>query len=608
MDIEKLATSAVSKSISQTERLSSFINSGDKEPCWDGSIYIHEGKRHEKKNIKKVSTQVKGKLVKSKAIKDKIKYQISYDDLYAYMMNGGTLFFVVYLNNKTGDTLQIYYSMLLPFKIKKILATKQLKYSVQFKKFPDDNIEKTELLLNYYNDAIRQTSFAGREIPTIDELSKQGILEGITFHYTGVGENVSHSMLPKKMDGKSLTIYANIKGSTVPIPIEYYDSIHQIRMQCDNNLPISVGDTKYYDGYKIITTAENVEFKIGSCMRVIIPNVEESQDVISDINVKIKIKGTLKERISGIAFVISAIKDGSFNIGKRSLKLNITEEEFEKINIDVLENTLLGYRRAMEVLNDMNVKVDLDIDKCTEEDVEKLNLIVSAIGDKIPVKESWDDTLAQLKRVQIANLTLAIVCLTDSQCEYRMFDYFSNHFSVAWKPDEKEEAVNISQFSMIKAEEYLEFSNVNFEMVASDFEKVEANSLSVELANSTMLELLKAFDLKPSKELLIAAKRISEWIKSKTEFISEEVSTINELQIVLRERALTFDEKNKLYNVIANSQDDFFRAGAFILLQEHEEVGNILKTFTNEQLECFKEFPIYRFYKETTEETSNGQT
>lgn len=34
----KLATSEVVKELSKTDRLSSFINSGDKEPCWDGKL------------------------------------------------------------------------------------------------------------------------------------------------------------------------------------------------------------------------------------------------------------------------------------------------------------------------------------------------------------------------------------------------------------------------------------------------------------------------------------------------------------------------------------------------------------------------------------------
>lgn len=45
MDIEKLATSAVVESISMTDVLSPFINDGDKEPSWDGNIYIYEDKK-----------------------------------------------------------------------------------------------------------------------------------------------------------------------------------------------------------------------------------------------------------------------------------------------------------------------------------------------------------------------------------------------------------------------------------------------------------------------------------------------------------------------------------------------------------------------------------
>ena len=63
MELEKLATSAVITELSKTDRLSSFINSGDKEPCWDGNIYIPEDKSRTKKNIKKDATQVKGKAV-----------------------------------------------------------------------------------------------------------------------------------------------------------------------------------------------------------------------------------------------------------------------------------------------------------------------------------------------------------------------------------------------------------------------------------------------------------------------------------------------------------------------------------------------------------------
>lgn len=102
MELEKIATNAVETSIVKTDRLTSFISRGDKEPCWDGNIYIHESKLHTKKNLKKVATQVKGKAVTKKQVADTISYRISRDDLVAYMMNGGTMFFVVYIDRSTG--------------------------------------------------------------------------------------------------------------------------------------------------------------------------------------------------------------------------------------------------------------------------------------------------------------------------------------------------------------------------------------------------------------------------------------------------------------------------------------------------------------------------
>ena len=48
MDIEKLATSAVTGYISKTDYLSPFINEGDKEPSWDGNIYVFNNRSKSK--------------------------------------------------------------------------------------------------------------------------------------------------------------------------------------------------------------------------------------------------------------------------------------------------------------------------------------------------------------------------------------------------------------------------------------------------------------------------------------------------------------------------------------------------------------------------------
>ena len=61
MDLEIMATSALKRSIAETELLSPFINEKDREPSWDGNIYIYSDCKKTKENLKRVPVQVKGK-------------------------------------------------------------------------------------------------------------------------------------------------------------------------------------------------------------------------------------------------------------------------------------------------------------------------------------------------------------------------------------------------------------------------------------------------------------------------------------------------------------------------------------------------------------------
>lgn len=596
MEWEKLATSAVRTEISKTDRLSSFIADGDKEPCWDGYIYIHEGKNHTKKNLKRVAVQVKGKSVNESAVEEVIKFRISKDDLQAYMMNGGTLFFVVYLDKETGNTLQIYYAELLPFTIQSIIREEQESYLVNFYMFPEDNFKKTELFLNFYENAQKQTSFAGRNLPTIEELTKSGLLESLTFRYTGYGTNLSQRSLPKIIDGKSLTLYANLKGGVAAIPVEHFESVHQFTMSNENSLPVCVGGVKYYDSYKVVTTADKVELHIGSCVRVIFPNTEEK---IVPVTVKIKIKGKLKEQILGIEFVMSMIEQGTFFIGEHEFLSKISDEELEKLGVTEFPKILEGYKRVQALLDSMNVKKDLDIQNCTEEDFRKLNLLIGAIEERRPVKEHPED-VAELVKMDIANLNLAVLYLRNASGNYNIWDYFGNRFEVSYKTDE-EDIVRVSQFSNMVADDFLSYDNINLKLIVEDYKKLEHNEYLYGFGNAMMLEMLKAYDRKPSQELLDAVKDLSEWISSGTEFLDSNVIVLNRLQIVLRERELTFEEKSILHNIVMSGTEDLFKIGALLLLDEQYEAKIILDTLDEVQKRNFMDFPIFKFYKHPDE-------
>lgn len=606
MDLEKLATSAIEKEIAKTDLLSSFINSGDKEPCWDGHIYIHEDKKKTKKNIKKVAAQVKGKAVRTRDAKRTISYPISCDDLRAYMMNGGTVFFVVYLNKDTGDVLQIYYVSLLPVMVKKLLDEKKSRrtISVKFHKFPADNARKTELFLNFYEESKKQVSFAGKDLPNIDDLIKKGLLENISFSYTGLGACPDTRLLPKIIDGKSLTLYANIKGGTAPIPIEYFDEITNITTSKDTNIPISVKGHIYYDKVKTIATADTIEQQIGSSVKIIAPNVDKVDSSIK-IHLNINLTGTLTEQIEALEFIIALVDNEAFNFGDAEFPAKFPQSELDRMEAYNFPEMLSNRKHIKEVLDSMNVKKDLELSKCTSDDIDNLMRIVNSIGDHRIIRGEIDEKNPGQK-IKIANLTVAVVYIK-ANGGYRIYDFFGNRFDVKWAP-EGMEPVEVSQFMMMRPDDYLTLDNLDLEKVVENFKIIPPSTTHFELSNNCMLSMLNAYDKAPTPELLNAARQMNVWLGQHTDFLSSEIVTLNRLQIELRERPLEFSEKQELYTIATTAKDEFQRLGAFLLLDEQEEARKIFDTLDEDRLNLFKGFPIYKFYKYAEEKGTDGQT
>ncbi len=606
MDLEKLATSAIEKEIAKTDLLSSFINSGDREPCWDGHIYIHEDKKKTKKNIKKVAAQVKGKAVRTRDAKRTISYPISCDDLRAYMMNGGTVFFVVYLNKDTGDVLQIYYVSLLPVMVKKLLDEKKSRrtISVKFHKFPADNARKTELFLNFYEESKKQVSFAGKDLPNVDDLIKKGLLENISFSYTGLGACPDTRLLPKIIDGKSLTLYANIKGGTAPIPIEYFDEITNITTSKDTNIPISVKGHIYYDKVKTIATADTIEQQIGSSVKIIAPNVDKVDSSIK-IHLNINLTGTLTEQIEALEFIIALVDNEAFNFGDAEFPAKFPQSELDRMEAYNFPEMLSNRKHIKEVLDSMNVKKDLELSKCTSDDIDNLMRIVNSIGDHRIIRGEIDEKNPGQK-IKIANLTVAVVYIK-ANGGYRIYDFFGNRFDVKWAP-EGMEPVEVSQFMMMRPDDYLTLDNLDLEKVVENFKIIPPSTTHFELSNNCMLSMLNAYDKAPNPELLNAARQMNVWLGQHTNFLSSEIVTLNRLQIELRERPLEFSEKQELYTIATTAKDEFHRLGAFLLLGEQEEARKIFDTLDEDRLNLFKGFPIYKFYKYAEEKGTDGQT
>lgn len=316
------------------------------------------------------------------------------------------------------------------------------------------------------------------------------------------------------------------------------------------------------------------------------------------VTLKVKVKGTLNQQIKGIEFLSAMLEHGSFYIGEFEFPSKFPLDELAKIKFDQFKKYLPGYKRAVAVLESMNVKKELEIQKCNDDDIRKLNLLIAAIGDKRPVKGT-PEIPNQVNKFNIANLTLAVVCLLKPEGGYYIWDYFGEHFAVSWAPDGSN-PVEISQFFSLTAEDILMFDNLNLQTIVKDYRRITPREDHLEQGNLTMLEMLKAYDQETNPDLLAAARQMCEWIQDYPQFVAPEITTINRLQIALRERTLSFAEKSELYTIIATTSDSSIKLGAFLLLGELTEAKSILDTLPLEERNKFENYPIYKFYKQAS--------
>lgn len=97
--IETLSVNAVKDSIVTSDFLDQFIADNDKEPSWDGFVYIYGDKSKKKSTLKgRMPVQVKGTECEDFS-KSEISFQMSKSDLRNYLYNGGCVLFVVYIGN-----------------------------------------------------------------------------------------------------------------------------------------------------------------------------------------------------------------------------------------------------------------------------------------------------------------------------------------------------------------------------------------------------------------------------------------------------------------------------------------------------------------------------
>lgn len=584
MDIEKLATSALEDAIAKTDYITPYVNSGDKEPCWDGYFYAYTDTS--KKNefyIGKVPVQVKGQKCKEFAGNEH-KYLVRVTDLKNFRIEGGTIYFVVQIND-SGDK-KIFYNALLPFELNKMLseAGRKNKITVKMYEFPQDKNEITNIILNFVRDKESQVLLRNGKNISVEEIVKRIGLDkcSFTFSYTGLGYNSKEPY--KYLFEHDVYLYAECKDLNLKVPIDHMWRAEICKTELDGE--VRVGDIIYYNGYEVFHKPGGDEIHIGKSIKFIIQNDGTSK-------VQYKLSGNLNERIVAEEMLIELIKEKAVFVNNVRLEINPSEDELETFELQKSEAHLEHLKTVKEILDSFGVNEPLDCENLTEKDEEYIKMLI--LSQKHNEKIGFNNMhIPPIAYVQIGNLKILLHFKEQDDGKYIIENYCNCNIRVAGEYTEGTKFPT-SKYTLLMAEDFATISNLNFEIIVDELIQIN-NPGHISRTIFTLLEMLKAYDVKKNQMLLDSVIRLADWLK---QVDGTDVSLVNLLQSYYRKRELNEDEENKLEDVIArNRANRQICAAANILLGNSKRARSIIDTLPDEQKKIFEEYPIFSMLKD----------
>lgn len=592
--IEEKAINKLKEFIEDSKAISQFIDDNDKEPCWDGHLYLYrEGGRDKGHLIGRVPVQIKGQTVK-RIQTSKWKYLLKKEDLQAYL-HEPTFYIVCQIEEKTKEK-KLFYKELLPDTVKHLLrdmgsnATRKTK----FHPLTEDVHEFEHQLIIFYHNSRKMMSFASNDFMSLKDVIGMKEDKRYTLSIPVIGKDVISQL--KFLSTHENHLYARINDRwKVDIPI---DGTAKLSLMQNVKQEVSVGGRVFYEAYKNEIINGRMIITIGNVMVMNLP-MDSSDSEPPAISLTNTAK-TLKEAILQSEFVIALHEIGVLKVGEMSFPLKVNG-----VNpIETIKKSLEGEKALQQVLDKLHVEKELLIDNITEKQERDINILIDTIGKgkivNIPgVKSS-------LYEMELCNLTLLLWCSADAQGNCEIGDFFDGKVEPKYKFDGKE-AKTASLYSYLKNDHLWErVDNIDYSGLIEAADKMcKVDEAGYVMTNYDVLAMISASDAvektdkQRSERLLVEAAKLNSWLEEND--IHKELKPmhkVNGLQIIKRQRSFSEDEIADMNSMLEDgSTDNSLKAALALLLGKHEEFEGFYGKMTKEDQEAMRNFPIWRFQR-----------
>lgn len=594
--IEEKALNHFKSFIEDSKVISQFIADNDKEPCWDGHLYLYADGIKDKEHLQgRVPVQIKGTEVDSFVTK-KWKYKLEKADLKAYLEE--PTFFIVCQVKRDSKDRMLFFRELLPELVNKLLRDmgKNETRKTLFHPLTDDLKEFEDQLMVFLSNSKKMISFAHSNLLSMEEALKKGIKE---FSFIVPTKYADRLQLMKYLSTHSSYIYAKIsKELDVDMPLS--NGPGRFIFQRDDDGEVRVGDRVYFKGYHNEIKEGRIIIKIGNVMTINMPmdNTDMEQTTVKLIT-KAKY---LKESINEAEFGVALNDTGVLSVGKLDLKMNVHEKEY----VEELRQKLMRWKELDNVLDKLHVTKPFDLTAITDGQGKLIDLLIETVGKGNMVNLPGQETT--LLFWEIGNIKLLLWCAVGKDGMCAIGDFFDRSIRIAYKISE-DETINVSPYSYLQLDKLWEkVDNIDFDsIIASAEEAARQHEYCYMMSNYDVLAMITAADalektdVERSKKLLEEALKLDEWlIEKEIKDKMRPLHIINKMQILKRQRELTADERQTLEDMLNEEfAEDMVKAGVYLLLDRQGDFQQLFEKMQEDEKKSVKEFPIWRFVRES---------
>ena len=576
--IEMGAVLALKNVIQLNDLMKEYINDNDKEPSWDGFIYLYKSDDMKAENIKyRIPVQVKGKNQENLLKKQRISYPVEYKHLRNYYKDGGAFYVVVAISDDRRKT-TIFYNALTTVKLNALLKNSEKKKPDQTKNVVlerlknDDDKLLFKVLSQFGFDREQQGSGEGEiieKVINIDVINKVDSIR-VTSYLTTNEEEIL-----KMVSSGELCLYGYRSDVDMwfPFDLEQQKDMRLKKvLQIDKTLGID--RQVYYNNYLV-----EREYSKDPIIRV-------SENLTIDLlggKLNFNMHGNIKSLKRDVDFLYAILNGNTFWMDNKQ----VSEYTDVKLPADLKANMemITDFYNALE---EIEFSCDKRTDEFNENNWKAVTKLINVYHRKIKLKEDnksewyiwwWDEKI------------ISILIVKDENDKTQIVNWIGKEGYAVFTERETGGQSRLPKGLLFKRDIWERLYDVDEEILLRDIEKSDYSERTLNDLYMFFVEILAAYDITRNEKYFDMAQLLSDKLLQVDE--NNEYGIINKLQLLKRKRELSEDEISVLEKLEENTNDSMVRSAVNILLENKHNAKKLVNQLSEEDQATFKQFPIY---------------